>query len=294
MGKTIKAIIFGSNGQDGYYLNTLLKQKNIETICISRSGNAIHGDVSDYSFVEQQIKEHQPSYVFHFAAKSSTQHQALFENHQTICTGTLNILESVKLYCPKAKIFISGSAMQFQNEGKPIDEQTPFEASSPYSVARIQSVYAARYYRAKFGLQVYVGYFFNHDSPLRTEHHVNQKIVLTIKRIQAGSNEKLEIGNIEVKKEFSFAGDIVEAVWLLVNQSVVFETIIGSGKAHSIKEWIEYCFKKINKNWQEYVVSKDNFKSEYNVLVCNPRLMKSLGWEPKMNFHQLADSMMDN
>ncbi len=294
MEKNTKAIIFGSNGQDGYYLRKLLEQKNIECICISRKGDSVHGDVSVYNFVERQIKDNQPSHIFHFAAKSSTQHHALFENHQTICTGTLNILEAVKLHCPLAKVFISGSAMQFQNNGLPIDEQTPFEASSPYSVARIQSVYAARYYREKFGLQVYVGYFFNHDSPLRTEHHVNQKIVQAVKRIQAGSSEKLEIGNMDVKKEFSFAGDIVEAVWLLVNQSTVFEAIIGSGKAYSIKEWAEYCFKKINKNWQDHVISNGNFKSEYNVLVSNPRLIKSLGWEPKINFHQLADSMMDD
>jgi len=293
MGKIYKAIIFGSNGQDGYYLSKLLGRESVEFICVSRKGNAVHGDVGDYGFVEGQIKEYQPSYIFHFAARSTTQHHALFENHQTICTGTLNILEAAKLYCPNAKVFISGSAMQFKNNGLPIDEQAPFEGSSPYAVARIQSVYAARYYRDKFGLQVYVGYFFNHDSPLRTEQHVNQKIVKIVNRIYAGSTEKLELGNIDVKKEFNFAGDTVEAVWMLVNQNIVYEAIIGSGKAYGIKDWVECCFRKRNLDWKDYVIVKREFTAEYDVLVSNPKLIKSLGWEQKVSFHQLADLMMD-
>ena len=143
MGKAVRAIIFGSNGQDGSYLRELLEQERIDVIAISRRGNAVHGDVSDYRFVEGQIREHQPSHIFHFAANSTTQHLALFENHQTIASGTLNILEAVRLYSPGSKVFISGSAMQFKNMGTPIDEQTPFEGSSPYAVARIQSVYLA-------------------------------------------------------------------------------------------------------------------------------------------------------
>jgi GDPmannose 4,6-dehydratase len=290
----LKAIIFGANGQDGYYLRKLLERENIESVCISRKGDAVRGDVGNYEFVEGQIKRHQPIYVFHLAAKSTTQHDALFENHQTICTGTLNILEAVKLHCRDAKVFIPGSAMQFRNIGSPIDEQTPFEGSSPYAVARIESVYAARYYREKCGLKVYVGYFFNHDSPLRTEQHVNQKIVKAAKRIQAGSTEQIELGNIDVKKEFNYAGDIVEALWILVNQDKVYEAIIGSGKAYSIKEWVEYCFTKIKRKWQDHVIAKKDFVAEYDVLVSNPKLMKSLGWDQKLSFHQLADVMMSD
>ena len=182
--------------------------------------------------------------------------------------------------------------MQFKNDGLPIDEQTPFEASSPYSVARIQSVYAARYYRSKFGMKVYIGYFFNHDSPLRTEIHVNQKIIQSVKRINAGSLEKLELGNIEVKKEFNYAGDVVEAAWLLINQNRVFEAVIGSGKAYSIKNWLEYCFNSVDRNWEDYVNIKSEFVPEYTTLVSNPLLMHSLGWINKISFSQLADLMM--
>ena len=232
----MKALIFGISGQDGYFLTELLRKKNIQIIGVSRSYGDLIGYVGDYSFVESILKHHQPNYIFHFAANSTTNHSALFDNHNAISTGTLNILECVRLHCPTAKVFLSGSAMQFKNKGVPIDEQTPFEASSPYSIARIQSVYAGRYYRSAFGLLVYFGYFFNHDSPLRSEKHVNQKIVSSVKRIANGSTEKLELGNIDVKKEFNYAGDIVEAVWVLVNQDTVFEAIIGSGDAHSIQE----------------------------------------------------------
>jgi GDPmannose 4,6-dehydratase len=288
----VNAIIFGISGQDGYFLSGLLQKRNIEVIGVSRSYGKLRGDVADFVFVESVIKYQKPSYIFHFAANSTTRHDALFDNHNAISTGTLNILECVRLHCPAAKVFLSGSAMQFKNEGLPIDEKTPFAASSPYSVARIQSVYAGRYYRDTFGLQVYVGYFFNHDSPLSSEKHVNQKIVGSVKRIAMGSTENLELGNIDVKKEFNYAGDMVDAVWMLVNQDTVFEVVIGSGKAYSIKDWLEYCFKKINKNWQDFVEIKQNFVPEYKILVSNPELIKSIGWQPRVDFYQLADLMM--
>jgi len=294
MHQNFKVIIFGSSGQDGYYLGNLLKDKGIEFRGISRKNSDIDGDVSNYEFVKDQIKQFQPSYVFHFAANSTTQHSALFANHQAICTGTLNILESVRLICPETKVFIAGSALQFRNKGLPIDEKSSFDPSSAYSVARIQSVFASRYYRKKFGLKVYNGFYFNHDSPLRTEQYVNQKIVKSVQRINAGSDEKLVLGNIEVKKEFNYANDLIEATWILVNQNEIFEAVIGSGEAHSIREWLEYCFLKVNKNWQEYVILEDNSDDEYKVLVSNPSLINSLGWRQKVNFHQLADLMMSN
>lgn len=288
----MKAIIFGAKGQDGAFLSKLLVEKDIEVIGVSRSTGNLRGDVADLEFVEALIKNHKPDYIFHFSANSSTRHETLFENHQAISTGTLNILESVRQHCSLAKVFLSGSAMQFINRGDGIDENTPFEASSPYSIARIQSVYAGRYYRATFGMSVYCGYLFNHDSPLRSERHVNQKVVSAIKRIEGGSNEKLELGNIDVEKEFNYAGDIVEAIWILVNQNSVFEAMIGCGKAHSIREWTEYCFKKVDRNWQDFVTINSSFKPEYKMLVSNPSLMFSLGWRPKVGFHQLADMMM--
>ncbi len=290
----INAIIFGASGQDGYYLTRLLKQQQIEVIGISRGGNFIHGDVSDYTFVEEKIRQYQPDYIFHLAATSTTRHDAMFINHQAISTGTLNILESVKLHSKHSKVFLSGSAMQFKNEGKPINETSSFEANSPYSVARIQSVFAARYYRNYCGLKIYIGYLFNHDSFLRNENHVNKKITTAVNQIKKDSTKKFELGNIDVKKEFNFAGDVVEAIWILVNQDKVYEAVIGSGKAYSIKQWMEYCFKKNNIPWENFVTVKKDFLPEYEILVSDPALIMSLGWHPKINFYQLADSMLDN
>jgi len=290
----LKAIIFGSNGQDGYYLGLLLKQSGIEVYGSSRSAGSYIGDVADYSFVSNLIKTIQPNYIFSFAANSTTKHIALFENHQTISTGTLNILESARLYCKDCKVFLSGSAMQFNNTGRPIDESTSFKASSPYSIARIQSVYSARYYREKFSMNVYVGYFFNHDSPLRSDRHINQKIVSAVKRIAKGSKEKIEIGDLSVRKEFGFAGDIVEAIWVLVNQNSIYEAVIGIGVDYSIQEWVEICFNEFDLNWCDYIVKNESFQPEYERLVSDPTLIKSLGWNYVIDIHKLAKFMINH
>jgi GDPmannose 4,6-dehydratase len=285
------AIIFGITGQDGFYLNNLLQQKNIEVIGVARkSENWIKGDVANYQEVESLIKQLQPNYVFHFAANSTTRHEALFENHQSILTGSLNILEACYKHSKQTRIFLSGSAVQFQNNGNPIDETTPFAPLSPYAVSRIASVYAGRYYHG-LGLKVYTGYFFNHDSPLRTERHVNQKIIAAVKRIVNGSDEIIEIGDISTKKEFNFAGDVVEAVWKLVNQESIFETVIGSGKAYTIEDWIKICFEKAKLDWQKYIIEKKDFVSEYTTLVSDPKLIMSLGWSPKVSIQELATMM---
>jgi GDPmannose 4,6-dehydratase len=289
----MKALIFGINGQDGFYLNQILKQEKIEVIGVSRSNdNWIKGSVADYDLVSRLIKEHQPNYIFHLAANSTTKHEALFENHETISTGTLNILESVKLFSPTSKVFISGSGLQFKNEGKPIKETDAFEARDPYSVARIQSVYAARYYRS-LGVKTYVGYFFNHDSPLRSERHVNQKIVAAVKRISSGTDEKIELGDITVKKEFTFAGDTAQAIWTLIKNEAVYETVIGSGKAYSIEDWLNICFGYFNLDWKSHVKTNDSFKSEYTILVSDPSTLFGLGWKQQVEIDALAKMMIE-
>ena len=288
-----KAIIFGISGQDGYYLSSLLQREGIEVIGSSRTQGA-KGDIGDLFFVESLIKENKPDYIFHLAAESSTKHQHLFQNHNSISTGTINILESCRLHSPESRIFLAGSAMQFENNGSPISESTPFSASSPYALARIQSTYAGRYYRDSFGMKVYVGFLFNHDSHRRSEDHINQKIVRTIQKIKRGENIKLEIGNPDVRKEFNFAGDIVEAIWTLVNQEKISECIIGSGESFSIKDWIDECFSITGIDQEGHVCSIENFSSEYKNLVSDPKIIKGIGWSPKINFKNLARKMMDD
>ena len=286
----MKAIIFGASGQDGHYLSALLKEKGYNVVGITRQSNSLT-EISDYTSVDELIKQHKPAFVFHLAANSTTSHEALFENHATIATGTLNILEAVKRNSPITKVFISGSGLQFKNDGNPIKETDPFEARDAYSVSRIQSVYAARYFRS-LGIKAYVGYFFNHDSPLRTERHMTKRISEAAKRIAVGSNEKIAIGDIDAVKEYTYAGDIVRGIWAIVNQDKVFEANISSGEGYSIKEWLEQCFSLVSKDWQEYVVANPDFVSGHKQLVSDPTLIFSLGWRPEVSFEELAKLMM--
>jgi len=289
----MNALIFGANGQDGHYLMDLCRVQNIEVEGASRSGPFVPADISDYRQVEELIRSRAPSFVFHLAANSTTSHEALFENHQTISTGTVNVLESVKKHSPQTKVFITGSGVQFQNTGEPISETSPFEGNSPYSVSRIQSVYAARYYRS-LGIKAYVGYLFHHESPLRKPHHVSQLIAGLTRRVKDGSDEKITLGDIRVEKEWTFAGDTMKAALALVRQDEVFEAVIGSGKTYSIEDWLEACFCVINKPWQDYVSLQEGFKPEYKKLVSDPSVIRSLGWSPEVEFRQLAEMMVND
>lgn len=287
----MKALIFGASGQDGFYLSEICKERGIEIISVSRSGNHVRANVANYSEVEQLVTTHRPGYIFHLAANSTTRHDALFENHETISTGTLNILETVNKHNIAAKVFITGSGVQFKNRGEPISELDEFEASSPYSVSRIHSVYAARYYRSQ-GVKAYIGYLFHHESPLRKPNHLCQMIVQLAKRVAAGSNEIIELGDISVQKELTFAGDVANGIFTLIDQDVVFEAAIGSGVAYSIQDWLELCFKAIGKNWQNHVHIKEGFKPEYCKLISNPSTINALGWKPDVSIFNLSKMML--
>lgn len=286
-------IIFGVNGQDGFYLKSHLEQIGYSVTGISRSGKGnVVGDIGDFNFVQNQIRSVQPELVFHLAAKSTTRHEDIFENHSTISTGTLNILESVYKHSPHTKVFITGSGVQFKNIGEAIKETDGFEALSGYSVARIQSVYAARYYRT-LGVSAYVGYLFHHESPLRKENHINQRIVQVAKRIAGGSKEKLVIGDVSVIKEFGYAKDIVAGMVTLLSQNTVFEACIGTGIGHSIEEWLNCCFGHFDLDWRNHVELVSGFKSEYAKLVSNPDTINKLGWRATTDIHSLTQIMLE-
>ena len=288
----MQAVIFGASGQDGKLLTSFLTERGVNVIGVSRTGSDVSGDVACKELVDSVIQLHSPDYIFHFAATSATRHSVLYDNHTAICTGTLNILESVSQNVPKARVFLAGSALQFNNIGQPIDENTPFEATSPYALARIHSTFAARYYRQHLNLDVYVGYLFHHDSIYRSEAHVNQKIALAAKRIAAGSQEILTLGNIDVQKEFNYAGDIIEAMWTIVNQSDHFEIVVGSGRDYAIRDWVQCCFEIVGLDWQKHVKITSDFQPEYRRLVSDPRRLFRLGWKPKVSLRQLAEMMV--
>jgi len=287
----VKALVFGANGQDGHYLVQELRGRGVDTVGVSRAGPWQHADVARRDDVEAVLRAVRPTLIFQLAANSTTRHEALFENHETISTGALNVLEGARLHCPEARVFLAGSAVQFKNVGEPIDEQAPFEASSPYSVARIQSVYAARYFRAK-GLRTYVGYLFHHDSPRRGPRHVAQMIAAAARRIAEGSTEVLELADLSVIKEWTFAGDVARAMLTLVKQDDVTEAVIGSGEGHSIQEWVERCFAIAGPRWEDHVRVSPHSRGDFGRLISRPARIRSLGWAPRVGFDELARMMM--
>ncbi|MFN8289572.1 MAG: GDP-mannose 4,6-dehydratase [Chitinophagaceae bacterium] len=287
-----KAIIFGINGQDGYYLERILTADGIEVTGVSRSGeNWLKGDVGDRDFIGQLIRELKPDFIFHLAAHSRINHELLFEHQRTIADGTLHILESVYQHSKESRVFITGSGLQFRNTGEPISERSPFEARDAYSLARIQSVYVARYYRT-LGIKTYVGYLFHHDSPLRGNSHLNKKIADAALAAGRGAAIPLSIGDVLVEKEFGFAGDIAGGIYHLVNQDHFSEACVGTGKAYAIEQWLELCFGLAGKNWKDYVTRQDNFLPGFRRMVSDPSLLQSSGWSARVSIEQLAEMMM--
>ena len=289
----MRAIVFGATGQTGRYLGEGCRRRGVEVVGVARSGACeVTGDVADAAFVESLVRAMRPQWIFHLAAHSSTQHAWCAENHATIATGALNVLEAVRLHQPACRVFLAGSGVQFVNRGEPLSERDPFEPSSAYAVARIEAVYWARYYR-RLGLPVYVGYLFHHESPYRHPRQVCKGVAEAVKRIAAGSGERLRLQDIEVRKEVGFAGDIAEAVWVLVNQERVFEAAIGTGVAYAIREWLEACFSRMGLNWREHVeVGEPGFEPAYRMLVSEPSTIRGLGWSPKVGIEALAEMML--
>ena len=281
------ALIFGSSGQDGQYLSRFLKNKSIRVTGIDRSSGV---NLSSTEQIEDLIKASRPGYIFHFAANSTTAHEAWKENQLLIVSGTQSILEAVRKYSPDSRVFISGSGLQFVNNGDPIKETDEFYAGSAYALSRIQSAYAARYYRS-IGVKVYLGYFFNHDSPLRSERHINKRIIETARRISLGKEDKLVIGDPTVCKEFGFAGDIVQAVWTLVNQEEAFEAAIGTGISYPISKWIGEVFEIFRLPVEKHLAVDPGFTPEYRNLQSDPSTIFSLGWRPQTTFEELAKMM---
>lgn len=287
----MKALIFGANGQDGYYLAEACRRRDMMVIGISRQGPWIHGDVASAEFVESLIRNHRPALIFHLAAISTTRHEAIYENHATIGTGTVNILESVKRWSPSSKIFITGSGLQFINHGQPISESDDFDHKSAYAAVRNYSVYLSRYFRS-LGLRSYVGYLFHHESPMRNPTHVCQKIAQAAQRIHNGQKEIIELGDISVRKELTFAGDVAEGIMTLIEQEQVYEATIGSGRAYSIEDWLNECFKIAQEDWRVHVREKKDFRPDYSILVSDPSTINSLNWSAKTGISDLAKMMV--
>lgn len=280
----MKAVIFGSNGQDGYYLAELCARLCIEVVPVPRG--QLRGDLQTPNSLKWLLLDNPPEYIFHLAANSTTSHDAGPENHATIANGTLNLLEAVREHAPNARVFIAGSAYQFRNTGEPIRETDPWEPRSVYAAARCYANLLARIYRDR-GLRVYFGYFFHHESPIRKARHISHQIAEA-----ARTGTPIEIGNLNVRKEWTFAGDVANAIWHLVTQDSVTEANIGTGDGRTIQEFAEVCYGAANLDWRKFVKPREGFVSDFQSMTCDPARIFSTGWRPKTSLHDLARMMV--
>lgn len=292
----IRALITGAGGQDSWYLQQLLRSLDIEFRLIDRKPpfNDISLDVPDQ--VAKCVKEFSPTHVFHFAAKSSTRHQFLFDNHAALVKGTTCLLEACRLHSPGARVFLSGSGLQFENKGLPIAENSPFAVESAYACARVQSVYLGRYFRAHFGLPVFVGYLFGHESPRRPKMFTSKMLVDAALSARKDSDYRCEVGNISVRREFGYAADIVLGIWRLVNQpigpSTIWEANICTGVGISLEQWAQIAFDVVGLRWQDFVFESKDFAPDYKSLVGLRGRISELGWSPSINSLTLCRLML--
>ena len=171
------AMVLGGGGQDGYFLNKLLSSQGFKVILFTHQGGEAGPplDVSEFDKVEENIRKYRPDLVFHLAARSSTRHEFVLENHRAIVDGTLSILEAIDRHAPEAKVFIASSGLVFKNRGNPINEDCVLVTDTAYALARVEALHIARYYRQR-GRRVYVGFLFNHESPMRPVNSLSAKL----------------------------------------------------------------------------------------------------------------------
>jgi GDPmannose 4,6-dehydratase len=292
-----KAIIFGANGQDGHYLSELCDRQGCDVTRVSRSKHAgtgyVRGDVAIQGEVWWLIDQLRPDLIFHLAANSTTDANALPENHRTIGDGTLNILRTVHQVSPQTKVFLAGSCLQLLNDGRPMSEENQLVAGSGYAAVRNYSMFLGRYYRS-LGLKVYFGFLFHHESPFRKDRHVSRIIAGAARKAAAGDAVMLEMDDLQACREWTFAGDTVEAIWKLVNQERVFEACIGTGHPRTVAEFAHACFDAVGLNWTDHVTERPDMVNGRRAkqISANPGLIRSIGWQPRTRIQDLAEMMV--
>ncbi len=315
-----KALVTGITGQDGSYLAELLLKKDYEVWGIMRRSSSFHtgridhlykdpheqpklrlvyGDLTDGGNLSTIVNDIKPDEVYNLGAQSHV--RVSFDTPiYTVNTdglGTLRLLEAIRRMEKPAKFYqASSSEMYGKAVETPQTEKTPFYPRSPYGCAKVYSFWQTVNYREAYGLFACNGILFNHESPRRGETFVTRKITRAATRIKLGLQDKLYLGNLDAKRDWGFAGDYVETMWLMLQQEKSDDYVIATGETHSVREFLEEVFGHLDLEWQKYVELDPRYlrPSEVDCLLGDAsKAKKVLKWEPKVTFKKLAQMMTD-
>lgn len=309
-----KALITGITGQDGSYLAEFLLDKGYEVVGMVRRTSTenfhriariqdqltlVPGDLLDQVSMFHLLEEHRPEEVYNLAAQSFVQtswNQPVFTGEVT-ALGVTRLLDAIRTVDPKIRFYQASSSEMF---GKVVEvpqrESTPFYPRSPYGVAKVYGHWITINYRESYDLHANSGILFNHESPRRGLEFVTRKITHHVAKIKLGLADELRLGNLDARRDWGFAGDYVEAMWLMLQQDKPDDFVVATGQTHSVEEFLTLAFGAVNLDWHDYVVQDPKYMrpAEVDLLVGNPGKAKStLGWEPKVDFAGLVKMMVD-
>jgi GDPmannose 4,6-dehydratase len=310
-----KALVTGPNGQDGSYLIELLLEKGYEVAGIIRRTsqplhdnishliNKVHlipGDMTDAGSIHSAIERYQPDEIYNLAGMSQVRwsYEVPSMTMDVNCLGLLRIIESVRSLKLDCKIYQACSSEMF---GKvlevPQKETTPFYPRSPYGVSKAAAYYMARTYREGYGMKIYCGFLFNHESPRRGEEFLSRKVCKAVAEIVSGKRDKLTLGNLDAKRDFGYAKEYVEWIWNIMQHPTPDDFVIATGETHSVKEFVELAFHYAGiENWEDYVDYDKSLTrpAEVDLLIGDATKSKNvLGFEPKVKFKELVKIMVE-
>ncbi len=314
-----KAFITGITGQDGSYLAEFLLCKGYEIHGLIRRASTFntdridhlyrdfhdpearvylhYGDLSVSGQLTDLLQEIRPDEIYHLGAQSHVRVSFDMPEYTGDITGlgTLRLLEAIRKTRIQARFYQASSSEMFGAAPPPQSESTPFQPQSPYAAAKVYAYYIVRNYRNAYNLFAANGILFNHESPRRGETFVTRKITRAATRIKLGLQQKLFLGNLEAKRDWGFAGDYVEAMWLMLQQEKPDDYVIATGETHSVREFAEKVFEKLDLDYQKYVAVDARYfrPTEVDVLLGDAgRARKALNWAPKVSFDRLIDMMI--